>query len=1062
MTGQTIAGPAAPRYRPGPRRAVVAALLDRLRTEGGAHVVTGEPGGGRTAFLDFAARSFEAGPVLQVRADPAGAREPYAGLRALCRAADPQAPFATPSAGTLLALLRRAAGSGPLLVCVDDAHHWDAPSRTVLAQAAAHLAAGVPGPGGDAGGRSFPGDRCRTGRTGPEPAAGAEPGATGGPVAAAADRAAPRGTARVGLLISVAGHLPIDRDFGGLPVLRLDPLVPADAAALLDEATDTPLDPVVRDTLVTEAEGNPALLLALARRLSPAQLRGERPLPRPPADAHALTAAVGGHLLGLPPDQHDLLLTVMAAVRASGEAEADARTVLRAAARLGVPATGPLPGPLDAADGRLRPRSPLLGRALYAAAPPERRRAAHRALARSLPDGARLPALLHRSWATTAPGPGLAADLAAAAADPASAASHDLRRTAYLRAAELTQDGTLRAHSYTCAAEQALLGGHTAEALRLLDAARSRPAPAAVRGRAELLRGATLLRDGPVDDARESLLLAARLLAPHDPVRSAAATLTAADAAWSAGDAAGCLRALGEEGRTPADGSAAGAVGEASSGPVGTAGSGDGSSAGAAGHAPPAVRAAECAGDRRPRAVTADGSGPHRAPRPTADHAATPAITPGPAPATGPAHPTAAGHRTPDTGPEGAPGTRRPDLLRDYRTGMRAVLEGRFDLAAAPLRRVLDHPWDVEEPEPLLRAAAAALLLGEVGTARRAGARALAAARTLGSTALEPRALEYLAYAELRAGRHALARTHAEEGLRGAARSGQRNTAAHHHAVLALTASIEGETDTVAGHVAAALATARRHGLAQAGTLAQWAAARADLGRGRPREAADRLGPLVRPGPRRGHFAVWMLAVPCYVEAAALAGDPDQARAVVEDFAVWAACGADPHAPAQLLRCRALLAGPDTADELYRRALDRHEENAADYERARTELLYGKWLRRRRRLREARERLGAALIGFERCGARPWAQQAAAELRANGAAADGRATGELSRLTPQQLRIARYVAEGATNREVALSLSVSTRTVDYHLRNVFAALGVRSRVELARMVEQAEKSGAQL
>jgi DNA-binding CsgD family transcriptional regulator len=213
-----------------------------------------------------------------------------------------------------------------------------------------------------------------------------------------------------------------------------------------------------------------------------------------------------------------------------------------------------------------------------------------------------------------------------------------------------------------------------------------------------------------------------------------------------------------------------------------------------------------------------------------------------------------------------------------------------------------------------------------------------------------------------------------------------------------------------------------------------------------------------------------MLAVPCFVEAAALAGEPGPARTVVEDFALWAACGADPQAPAQLLRCRALLAPPEAADELYLRALDRHEETAGEFERARTDLLYGKWLRRRRRLREARARLGEALMGFERCGAQLWAQQAAAELRANGAAPGGSGAGEpsrhgagdLSRLTPQQLRIARCVAEGATNREVALTLSVSTRTVDYHLRNVFATLGVRSRVELARLVEQAEKTSAQL
>ncbi|MGW4230642.1 helix-turn-helix domain-containing protein, partial [Streptomyces sp. NPDC004980] len=62
-------------------------------------------------------------------------------------------------------------------------------------------------------------------------------------------------------------------------------------------------------------------------------------------------------------------------------------------------------------------------------------------------------------------------------------------------------------------------------------------------------------------------------------------------------------------------------------------------------------------------------------------------------------------------------------------------------------------------------------------------------------------------------------------------------------------------------------------------------------------------------------------------------------------------------------------------------------------------------------------------------------------------------TGPLAGLTPQQQRIARCVAEGATNREVALRLSVSPRTVDHHLRNVFAALGVRSRTELARLLD---------
>ncbi|GAA2442535.1 helix-turn-helix transcriptional regulator [Streptomyces glaucus] len=881
----------------------------------------------------------------------------------------------TPQA--LLETLRAAAADGPLLVCVDDAHRWAAPARAALGAAAGLL--------------------------------GAED--------------------RTGLLLSVAGHRAVDREFAGLPAVRLDPLPPPQAAALLDDAAQGAVDPAVREELLAEAEGNPALLLALVRRLSPAQLSGRRPLPRPLADAGTLAGVAGEALAGLPPDTRDLLLTVAAAARESDDADADADLVLRALRRMGPPAPAPCleppPEPLALAGGRLRFHSGLVRRAVHAGAGPDRRRAAHRALADVLEaDGRRLPGLLHRAWATTGPAPGTAGRLAAAAADATAAASPRLRSAAYARAAELTTDDPARARRYTDAAEQALLAGRPHRARPLLAAAREGAAPAVVRGRAELVRGVTELRDGPVGDAHQSLLLAASLLAADAPAQAASAAGAAADAAWAAGDLPTCLAALGTgPGTTPeAPYAAAGA---------GAPHAGDGTAP--AGTAPAGTA----------QAVPAGGTA-RTAPRGTPPPAA--------APEPPPAAPAAA---------SGPPAPRFHDPVRDHRLGMRAVLEGRLDQALAPLGRVVDRARTDDEPETLLRSAAAGLLLGDVDAARRAGARALAAARTPGSPALVPRALEYLAYAELRAGRHAQARTHAEEGLRTSHLTGQRNTAAHHHAVLALAASIEGEPGVVARHAAAALETARRHGLAQAATLAEWAVARADLGGGRPLDAADRLGLLVLPGPRRGHFAVWMLAVPCFVEAAVLAGRQHDARTVVEDFARWAAFGADPQAAAQLARCHALLAPPERADDLYRRALALHERTDGDFERARTALLYGKWLRRRRRPREARDRLGAALAGFERCGARVWADQARGELRANGAAARGTGTGGLTRLTPQQLRIARYVAEGATNREVALSLAVSTRTVDYHLRKVFAALGVRSRVELARMVEQAEKTAAQ-
>ncbi|MFK0168931.1 LuxR C-terminal-related transcriptional regulator [Streptomyces sp. NPDC090306] len=993
MTGQTTVRTLPRIHSRNPRSTTADDLLERRRTDllerlaaaGPAHVVTGEPGLGRGALLDRAARSFGAGRVLRLRAAPGGPRPPYGDLRTLERAAAgfPGRPAAPPGPATparTVAALRAAADGGPLLVCLDDAHLWDPSSRTVLGHAAGLLGVG---------------DRIR-------------------------------------LLLGVAGHRPVDREFAGLPVVAVPPLSPPDAAALVDEVTGRTAERGVRDALVEESDGNPALLLALVRRLSPAELAGERPLPWPLADAEVLAGVAGDAWPGPAGAADGLLLAVAAAARDAEDAGADADLVLRAARQLcSSPAAADhqrVPDTLLLADGRFRFLSGLLRRAVYAGARADRRRAAHRSLARALEaDGRPLRALLHRAWATTGPAPLLASQLACAATDTEVAASHRLRSAALVRAAELTANGAVRAERWTAAAEQALLGGSPRRALRLLAAQRHEPMPPVIRGRGELVRGRAELRDGPVRDAHESLLLAASLLAAESPERAELALQAAADAGWAAGDAAACLRAL-EAGRArPAESGPAAAALPATGGQ------------GAGGPVPPGPPGALPA----PAALSASAV-------PAASAVPRPRSASGPLP----------GGAEPCRG-EAAQGR---TVARDYRDGMSAALEVRFDRAGSLLRRVVDAAATSRSPEDLLRSAAAALILGEVDAACRAGARALAVARTLGSAALAPQALEYLAYAELRAGRHAQARAHAEEGLRIAQRHGQRNQQAQHHAVLALAASIEGEPEVVAEHVGAALATARRHGLAQVSTLAQWAAARVDLGRGHPLEAVDRLGPLVAPGPRRGHFAVWMLAVPCFVEASALAGQPEGARAAVEDFALWAAFGADPQAPAQLARCRALLAPTDRADDLYARALALHDERGGTFERARTELLYGKWLRRRRRLREARARLGAALVGFEDCGAGVWAGQAREELRANGAAPGATRpadTSGLAGLTPQQWRVARLVAEGATNREVARALSVSARTVDYHLRNVFAALGVRSRVELARLVEQAEKAGAQ-
>ncbi|MFJ9575381.1 LuxR C-terminal-related transcriptional regulator [Streptomyces sp. NPDC101191] len=397
---------------------------------------------------------------------------------------------------------------------------------------------------------------------------------------------------------------------------------------------------------------------------------------------------------------------------------------------------------------------------------------------------------------------------------------------------------------------------------------------------------------------------------------------------------------------------------------------------------------------------------------------------------------------------------------RDFREGLCAALGARLQDAHAPLARVVARDGSSDEPRRLVRAGAAALVLGDAPTAVRVHTRALAAVRATAGSTLLPRVLEHLAYAELRAGQHERAAAHARDGLRAAELAGQRNPAAHQHAILALAASVRGDAQAVVEHADRALGTARAHGLVQATTLAEWAIARAELAGGLAAQAAARLAPLVRRGPRGGHFALRMLVVPCFVEAACAAGREADAGTAAEEFAVWAGFGLDPQAPAQLARCRALLAGAGDSADWYREAVRHHEDSGNDFERARTLLAYGKWLRRRRRLVEARGPLGDALVTFERAAAGVWADQARAELRATGGPVRGRAVpGAAGELTPQQQRIAGLVAAGATNHEIADRLSVSPRTVDHHLRNVFARLGVRSRVELSGLLSRTTGNG---
>ena len=186
------------------------------------------------------------------------------------------------------------------------------------------------------------------------------------------------------------------------------------------------------------------------------------------------------------------------------------------------------------------------------------------------------------------------------------------------------------------------------------------------------------------------------------------------------------------------------------------------------------------------------------------------------------------------------------------------------------------------------------------------------------------------------------------------------------------------------------------------------------------------------------------------VEATVRAGDENAGREALDRLSERADATRTPWALGLLLRARALLASDDAAEALYRESLDHLGHSGLATELARTHLLYGEWLRRSRRRRDARVRLRAAHQLFEAMGAAAFAHRARLELLATGEHVRARAPETRDQLTPQEQQIARLAAEGESNAQIAAQLFISPHTVAYHLHKVFGKLNVTSRHQLAR------------
>ncbi len=902
-------------------------LIDDARAgSGGALLLRGAPGVGKTALLDLAAALAGAAGcrVLRVSGVRSESRLPYAGLHGLLRPVAAGAAVSLPGtqaralvsaleSGTaaaglalpaaVLGLLSAVAAQQPVLACVDDVDLLDPASREVLSFAA----------------RRVPGE----------------------PVA----------------LLFAAREDGLD----GVPVRPVGGL---DAAAVRELAGDLAPGKIAEDLLAALdqiARGNPLALAELIGSLTPDQLAGlAAPPVTLPRDGR-LWREHADRLAALSPEAQRLLLLIAA------DPGLDVPTLIRAAAPA-CPLTTLEPaeraGVLHSTGDRYDFRDPALRGVVYHGASLLRRRSAHRLLAGLLEDGPggeslledgpggesrRLRRAWHRACALDGPAARLADDLAAAALEAHPAHTHPEPYLALERAAELTgPHDPAKAERLAAAARYAWVTGHPQAARSLLARLRDLAAPDELRGRVQLLHGSLELLGGETGSAREELLAAAAWLLDSHRMLGVRALVRAADASYRAGDNRAFI-----------------------------------------------AIARQAAALRRPDETV----------------------------------PT--------------------QLMFEYLAGMASTFSGSHREAAAPLRRVVELAGAVRDPAVLVWACIASMLLGEEATAHRLSARAVETARLRGVVSAMPQLLEYTIYPEIWMGRYASVAATAAQGLRLAQETGQLNTAAQHLAWLAITAAVEGDQETCRVRADAAIGLADAHDLGIAGAIGNWALAYLDLAAGRPADAAGRLRAERR---NNNHVVIRVMATPHFIEACARTGDHEAAGAALRVLERWVGSTRSPDLRALVSRCRALLAAPGEAEELFREALDLHGQGVYEFEAARTRLLYGSALRRDRRPGAARAHLHAALETFERYGARLWTEQARTELRASGEPVRPAQEATTGQLTAQQLQIARMVAEGATNKEVAEQLFLSRRTVEHHLRNIFSRLGIRSRVELVRLM----------
>ncbi|MGW4249227.1 LuxR C-terminal-related transcriptional regulator, partial [Nocardia sp. NPDC004722] len=309
-----------------------------------------------------------------------------------------------------------------------------------------------------------------------------------------------------------------------------------------------------------------------------------------------------------------------------------------------------------------------------------------------------------------------------------------------------------------------------------------------------------------------------------------------------------------------------------------------------------------------------------------------------------------------------------------------------------------------------------------------------------------------LAMLELSLGRWDDAAENVADALYLAEQQGQPNPLARALTTVGWLAAVRGEHADAVAATERALALSRPRRGTALNASGYWNLGLDALGAGNAEAAWGFLAPILEPGHEAHHPTFAALAAPDAIEAAVRLGRTEEAAAATTVLASWAERTGATWAIAATALAGALAADGEQAERLFRDALAVPEAATRPFQQARTQLLYGEWLRRNRRRTDARAQLGSALKVFEQLRATPWATRARQESALAGEQPEHLPAGSSrALLTPQELRVTRLAAKGLTNRDIAAQLFISPRTVGHHLSHVFPKLGITSRDELAAL-----------